>query len=222
MKLSIVSTSFLFISALFVSSNYAGEASKLLQTNDQVKAGDKYISLLGTQVNVGDIAPNFKVVDESFRPVTLEFFSNKNVLISVVPSLDTGVCSIQTKRFNEEVKNLPDDTIVLTISNDLPFAQKRFCTTEKIEQLKVLSDTVWRDFGYKYGVFIKDMGLLTRAIFIIDNQGKIAYKELVANISEHPNYDLALSTLKALSSNETNIIELEKENNNDLNIETTH
>ena len=131
---------------------------------------------------------------------TVASYSKKTLLISVVPSLDTGVCSIQTKRFNEEVANLPDDIVMLTISNDLPFAQKRFCKAENIDKVKVLSDAVWRDFGQKYGLLIKDMGLLTRAIFIIEPNGTIAYKELVENISNHPDYDMALSTLKALST----------------------
>jgi thiol peroxidase len=92
---------------------------------------------------------------------------------------------------------------MLTISNDLPFAQKRFCKTEDIDKLIVLSDSVWSDFGKKYGLLIKDMGLLTRAIFIIDSSGIIAYKEIVADISKHPDYEVALSTLKALSPIET-------------------
>ncbi len=170
------------------------------ETTDLVKAGTKFVTLLGNQVNVGDKAPNFKVVNDSFAPVELATYSKKTLLISVVPSLDTGVCSIQTKRFNEEVANLPDDIVMLTISNDLPFAQKRFCKAENIDKVKVLSDAVWRDFGQKYGLLIKDMGLLTRAIFIIEPNGTIAYKELVENISNHPDYDMALSTLKALST----------------------
>ncbi len=170
-----------------------------LQTNNLVKAGNKYVTLLGTQVNVGDKAPNFKVVNENFSEVTLNNFDKKIVLISVVPSLDTGVCALQTKRFNEEVANLPDSIVMLTISNDLPFAQKRFCKTENVDNIKILSDSVWRDFGSKYGLLIKDMGLLTRSIFIIDEQGKIAYKELVDNLSKHPNYEMALATLKALA-----------------------
>lgn len=174
--------------------------STLTETTDLVKAGTKFVTLLGNQVNVGDKAPNFKVVNDSFAPVELATYSNKTLLISVVPSLDTGVCSIQTKRFNEEVANLPDDIVMLTISNDLPFAQKRFCKAENIDKVKVLSDAVWRDFGQKYGLLIKDMGLLTRAIFIIEPNGTIAYKELVENISNHPDYDMALSTLKALST----------------------
>ena len=175
------------------------QQGNLQQTTDLVKANNKFVTLLGTQIDVGQIAPNFKVVNENFVAVMLSDFSGKNVLISVVPSLDTGVCSLQTKRFNEEVINLPKDVVMLTISNDLPFAQKRFCKTENIDKLQVLSDSVWRDFGSNYGLLIKDMGLLTRAIFIIDSSGKVAYKEIVANISKHPNYELALATLTALS-----------------------
>lgn len=175
---------------------------QLAETTNLVKAGNKFVTLLGQQVEVGEAAPDFKVVNESFSPVELNNFKNKTVLISVVPSLDTGVCSLQTKRFNEEVANLNDSVAMLTISNDLPFAQKRFCKTEKIDKLKVLSDAVWRDFGSKYGLLIKDMGLLTRAIFIIDAQGNIAYKELVDNIAKHPNYDNALAKLKVMTTPE--------------------
>ena len=179
------------------------QQNQLTETPNLVKAGNKYVTLLGTQVNINEKAPNFKVVNDSFSPVRLDDFVNQIVLISVVPSLDTGICSLQTKRFNEEVANLPSNITMLTISNDLPFAQKRFCKAENIDKIKVLSDAVWRDFGIKYGLLIKDMGLLTRAVFIIDMQGNIAYKELVANISEHPNYEMALATLKALSPIET-------------------
>jgi len=188
------------IYTLFLPSSQALQNENLSKSTDLVKANNKFVTLLGTQVFVGEKAPNFKVVDDNFAPVSLKQFSGKNLLISVVPSLDTGICSLQTKRFNEEVSKIPNDTVILTISNDLPFAQKRFCKTEKIDKIKILSDTVWREFGSKYGLLIKDMGLLTRAIFIIDNQGNIAYKELVADISQHPNYEMALSTLKTLSS----------------------
>jgi thiol peroxidase len=171
----------------------------LLESSSLVKAGNKYITLLGRQLNVGDPAPNFKVVDNNFASVELGKFKGKTILISVVPSLDTGICSLQTKRFNEEVANFGKNIIMLTISNDLPFAQKRFCKAESIDGIEVLSDSVWRDFGSKYGLLIKDMGLLTRAIIIINSQGKIAYKELVADISQHPDYTRVLVKLKALS-----------------------
>ncbi len=200
---SLLSFSLLLTLMTFSVSATSLNQDNLKQTTDLVKANNKFITLLGTQVDVGQKAPNFKVVNDSFVPVTQEQFSEKNILISVVPSLDTGVCSLQTKRFNEEVSNLPQDIIMLTISNDLPFAQKRFCKTEKIDKLQVLSDSVWRNFGTNYGLLIKDMGLLTRAIFIIDSSGKLAYKEIVADISKHPDYQLALSTIKALSPTES-------------------
>lgn len=198
------STSNITLCAFFISSfsialtchSHSFEPDKLQTSTNLVKAGDKYITLLGKQVEVGQQAPQFKVVDKNFAPVTLKDFQGQTLLISVVPSLDTGVCSIQTKRFNEEAAKLPENITILTISNDLPFAQKRFCDLEEIDGIKVLSDSVWREFGASYGLLIKDMGLLTRAIFIIDNQGKIVYKELVENISQHPNYDKALSKVK--------------------------
>jgi thiol peroxidase len=199
MILKIIST--ITLTLIFSSATVKAQTD-LTETNNIVKAGNRAVTLLGHQVEIGEMAPNFKVVDENFSPVTLKDFSNKTVLISVVPSLDTGVCSLQTKRFNEEVANLPSDVVMLTISNDLPFAQKRFCKTENVDKIQILSDSVWRDFGEKYGLLIKDMGLLTRSIFIVDNQGKIAYKELVANISNHPDYEMALSTLNAINPTE--------------------
>jgi len=201
MKLSTLLTLFTVTTALtFTTSAHNFSQENLPQTINLVKAGDKFVTLLGTQVTVGEVAPNFKVVDGNFSAVQLSDFTQSTVLISVVPSLDTGVCSLQTKRFNEELTALGDDVVILTISNDLPFAQKRFCKAENIDKVKVLSDAVWRDFASKYGLLIKDMGLLTRAVFIIDQQGKIAYKELVSNISEHPDYDKALNTIKSLTT----------------------
>jgi len=172
---------------------------RLTQTQDLVKANDKYVTLLGNQVKIGDKAPSFRVVDKNFTVVNLADFKDRTLLISVVPSLDTGVCSLQTKRFNEEAAQLPKDITILTISNDLPFAQKRFCQVEKVNQIKVLSDSVWRNFGENYGLIIKDMGLLTRAIFIIDSQGIVKYKEIVANISQHPDYESALTAVKNIA-----------------------
>ncbi|PCI60619.1 MAG: lipid hydroperoxide peroxidase [Gammaproteobacteria bacterium] len=191
---------------LFFSTTLASpfvDEKKLTETENLVKAGSKSVTLLGTQVNVGEIAPNFKVVNENFTPVHLKDFAGHAVLISVVPSLDTGVCSLQTKRFNEEVATFDNNVVMLTISNDLPFAQKRFCKIENIDKVKVLSDSVWRDFAYKYGLLIKDMGLLTRAIFVINQEGKVTYKELVANISNHPDYDKALAALQVLITKKT-------------------
>jgi thioredoxin-dependent peroxiredoxin len=155
------------------------------------------VTLLGQRIGKGDVAPSFRVVNASFQPVTLAEFKGKAVLISAVPSLDTPVCSRETKRFNEDAAALSGDVVLLTISTDLPFAQKRFCEAEKVERLRVLSDAVWRDFGLKYGVLIKDRGLLARAIFVIGRDGVVRYVELLPEVSHEPDYDAALSALRA-------------------------
>lgn len=164
----------------------------------QVMMGEKTVTLEGKLPKLEQMAPRFKVVDDKFNPINLTDFKGKTILISAVPSLDTGVCALQTKRFNSEVGHFSDNVVMLTISTDLPFAQKRFCKVENIENIKVLSDSVWRDFGEKYGLLIEDYGLLARAIFIIDAEGKLKYQELVPNITEHPNYDAALEALKTI------------------------
>ncbi|GGM85239.1 thiol peroxidase [Shewanella xiamenensis] len=166
----------------------------------QVMMGEKTVTLEGKLPQLEQMAPRFKVVDDKFNPINLTDFKGKTILISAVPSLDTGVCALQTKRFNSEVSHFSDDVVMLTISTDLPFAQKRFCKVENVENIKVLSDSVWRDFGEKYGLLIEDYGLLARAIFIVDAEGKLKYQELVPNIAQHPNYDAALEALKTIQA----------------------
>jgi len=163
-----------------------------------VKAGNQQVVLLGQKLNVGQAAPDFKVVDANFKKVSLSDFSDKTVMISVVPSIDTGICSLQTKRFNSEVANLTDEAVLLTISTDLPFAQKRYCQQEQIDQMPVLSDAVWRDFGSNYGLLIKDMGLLARSVLIIDRNGRLAYQQLVDELAKEPDYDAALAALQQI------------------------
>ncbi|MGL5398627.1 MAG: thiol peroxidase, partial [Shewanella sp.] len=170
----------------------------IANNKSQVMMGEKTVTLEGKLPKLEQMAPRFKVVDDKFNPINLTDFKGKTILISAVPSLDTGVCALQTKRFNSEVGHFSDNVIMLTISTDLPFAQKRFCKVENVENIKVLSDSVWRDFGEKYGLLIEDYGLLARAIFIIDAEGKLKYQELVPNITEHPNYDAALEALKTI------------------------
>jgi len=190
--------------AAFISFNSlaADTTAKLPVRLSQVKAGNQPVELLGTELKTGQKAPEFKVVDDAFKPVSLSSFRGKTVLISVVPSIDTGVCSLQTKRFNEEVSALPDDVVILTISTDLPFAQKRYCQQEQVNNLSVLSDAVWRDFGSNYGLLIKNMGLLTRAVLIIDNNGMLAYQQLVSQLSDEPDYTDALQALQQLLNKE--------------------
>ena len=156
----------------------------------------KPVVLVGTPVSEGEAAPDFTVVDAAFKPLKLSDHKGQVVLISAVPSLDTGVCSLQTKRFNEEAARLPTNVVILTLSEDLPFAQKRFCEAEKVDRIRVLSDSVWREFGAKYGILIKDMGLLARSVWIVNPEGRIAYRQIVAELSTQPDYDAALKAVR--------------------------
>ncbi|WP_338787118.1 thiol peroxidase [Metabacillus sp. FJAT-53654] len=153
------------------------------------------VTLLGNGVKVGDVAPDFKVLDNDLSPVTLEDSEGKVRLISVVPSIDTGVCDAQTRRFNEDAANL-SDVEVLTISVDLPFAQKRWCGSNGLENVKTLSDHRDLSFGEAYGVHIKELRLLARAVFVIDSNDKIAYVEYVSEATNHPNYEAAIEAVK--------------------------
>ncbi|KZN67345.1 thiol peroxidase [Pseudoalteromonas luteoviolacea] len=185
---------------LFATSCFAASAELSENQLDQgkVMAGGKPVTLLGSGVKLGDQAPNFKVVNADFTPVSLSEFEGKAVLISVVPSLDTGICSLQTKYFNEKVASEYPEVVMLTVSTDLPFAQKRFCKQEGVDKVQTLSDSVWRNFGEQYGLLIKDMGLLSRAVFVLDKSHKVQYKQLVANLATEPDYDAAIAALKAL------------------------
>lgn len=185
--------------AAFSTSSFAIDLqARLPERLSKVKAGNQQIVLLGNKVGLGAKAPGFKVVDGNFKPVRLADYKGKTVMLSVVPSIDTGICSLQTKRFNSEVANLTDDVVLLTISADLPFAQKRYCQQEQIDKMPVLSDAVWRDFGSNYGLLIKDMGLLARAVLIIDADGKLVYQQLVDELAKEPDYDAALTALQQL------------------------
>ena len=157
------------------------------------------ITLLGTPLNVGDRVPDFRVVDGTFSEVKGSSFDGKVLLISTIPSLDTGICSLQTKRFNEEVAKFPDNVQALTLSADLPFAQKRFCQAENVDKIQVLSDSVWRDFGLKFGLLIENKGLLARSVMVINSKGKIVYFEIVPEVASHPDYEKALAAVRAAS-----------------------
>lgn len=159
-----------------------------------VKGGP--VTLVGPELKAGDAAPNFTCVDNALGAVSLNQFQGKTVLISVVPSLDTPVCDAQTKRFNEEASKLPSNVQVLTVSVDLPFAQGRWCGAANAKNIKVISDHRDASFGQAYGVLIKELRLLARAIFIVNPQGKIQYAEVVKELTQHPNYDAALNALK--------------------------
>lgn len=155
------------------------------------------ITLLGTEAVVGQEAANFRVVDLGLNPVTLDNFDGKIKIISVVPSIDTGVCSIQTKRFEEEAKALAD-VAVLTISVDLPFAQKRFADENSINHQSMLSDYQTHDFGVEYGFEIEGLALLARGIVVLDKNNIIRHVEYVQEVTNEPDYDKALEVAKSL------------------------
>ncbi|MBN1900805.1 thiol peroxidase [Candidatus Sumerlaeota bacterium] len=156
------------------------------------------LTLTGDLVNIGDVAPDFVVVNQELKPVRLSDFKNELVIISSVPSLDTPVCEMQTKRFNREASLIK--ARILTISMDLPFAQKRFCGANEIENLMVLSDYRERDFGKKYGLLIQELQLLTRAVLMIDPSGRIAYMQIVKEVTHEPDYDDVLAKVRTLIS----------------------
>lgn len=152
-------------------------------------------TLVGPEIKVGDKAPTFTVLANDLSPVTLEDSKGKVRLISVVPSVDTGVCDLQTRKFNEEAANL-NGLEVLTISMDLPFAQKRWCGAAGLENAKVLSDHREASFGTAFGVLIEDMRLLARAVFVVDANDTVTYVEYVSEATNHPDYDAALEAAK--------------------------
>lgn len=155
------------------------------------------ITLIGKEVKVGDTAPNFTVLANDLSPVTLNDSKGKVRLISVVPSLDTGTCDAQTRKFNESASKIGEDVVILTISNDLPFAQKRWCAAAGIDSVQTLSDHRDLSFGEAYGVAIQELRLLTRAVFVVDANDKITYVEYVPEATEHPNYEKAIEAVKS-------------------------
>ena len=157
------------------------------------------LTLTGNPVKVGDSAPDFEVLANDLSPVKLSSFAGKVCLISSVPSLDTSVCDIETKTFNEKAKALKDNVVVLTISMDLPFAQQRWCGAAGVKNVRTLSDHRKAEFGNAFGVLIKELRLLARAVFIVDSKGVIQYIQIVDELTNEPNYDEVIEALKGIS-----------------------
>ncbi|QQZ10609.1 thiol peroxidase [Heyndrickxia vini] len=153
------------------------------------------VTVLGNEVKVGDTAPNFTVLANDLSEVTLNDTKGKVRLISVVPSIDTGVCDAQTRRFNEEASKL-NNVEVLTISCDLPFAQSRWCAASGLENVKTLSDHRDLSFGEAYGVIMKELRLLARSVFVVDSNDKVVYVEYVGEGTNHPDYEKAIEAAK--------------------------
>jgi thiol peroxidase len=156
------------------------------------------LTLLGTSPAVGHPAPDFEALDNNLSPVRLSAFNGKTCIISSVPSLDTPVCDLETRRFNQEAGRLGEGVQVLTISMDLPFAQKRWCGAAGVERVMTLSDHRNAVFGKAYGVLIKELRLLARAVFVVDRKGVLRYSQLVRELSQEPDYEAVLTAVKDL------------------------
>ncbi len=156
------------------------------------------ITLMGNELQVGDKAPDFVAIDNDLNSVSFDSFRGKICILSSVPSLDTPVCDMETRRFNDEAGRLGDDVEIITISMDLPFAQKRWCGAAGVERVQTLSDHRDAAFGQAYGVLIKGLRLLARAVFVVDKEGTIRYTELVNEIASEPDYDSVLKAVKEL------------------------
>jgi thiol peroxidase len=167
-----------------------------MERTNIVKFKGKPLTLVGPELKAGDKSPDFTVLDGELKEVRLNNFEGKVKVISVTPSLDTSVCDMQARRFNEEAAKLPEDVIVINISMDLPFAISRFCTTAGVDKVKAYSDHRDASFGNAYGVLIKELRLLARSTFVINKDNIIKYVEIVPEITEQPQYDRVLEIVK--------------------------
>ncbi len=164
---------------------------------DVFKLGDKFATLLGDEVKVGDVAPEFTSVVPGWSTVNpLQESRGKVVILSAVPSLDTDTCDRETRRFNEEAASLSDDIVIYTISMDTPMAQKRWCGAAGVDRVKVVSDMVEADFGLKYGVLIKERRYLRRAVFIVGRDGRLVYVNYLSTLGTEPDYDEVIDAAK--------------------------
>jgi thiol peroxidase len=164
---------------------------------DVFKLGDKFATLFGDEVKVGQAAPEFTSVITGWTPVNpLQESKGKVIILSAVPSLDTDVCDRETRRFNEEAAKLGDDIIIYTISTDFPMAQKRWCGAAGVDKVKVVSDVLEAEFGIKYGVLIKERRYLRRSVFIVGRDGKLVYVNYLPVLGMEPNYEEVIAAAK--------------------------
>lgn len=165
---------------------------------DIFKIGDKFATILGDDVKVGQAAPEFTSVVPGWTTVNpLQESKGKVIILSAVPSLDTDVCDRETRRFNEEAAKLSEDIVIYTISTDFPMAQKRWCGAAGVDKVKVVSDVVDTDFGLKYGIVIKERRYLRRSVFVVGRDGKLVYVNYLPILGEEPNYDEVINAAKA-------------------------
>ena len=167
------------------------------ERNDIFKLGDKFATIIGDDVKVGDQAPEFTTVLPGWGTVNpLQEAKGKVIILSAVPSLDTEVCDRETRRFNEEASKLGDDIVIYTISTDFPMAQKRWCGAAGVDKVKVVSDVVEAEFGIKYGVLIKERRYMRRSVFIVGRDGKLTYVNYLPTLGQEPDYDEVIAEAK--------------------------
>jgi len=168
----------------------------MAERKDVIKFKGNPLTLVGNELKVGDRVPDAEVLANDLSPVKLSGFGGKVCVICTVPSLDTPVCDIQTRKFNEQAASLGNDVVVLTVSMDLPFAQKRWCGAANVKNVQTLSDHAKAEFGTEFGVLIKELRLLARTVFVVDKEGIIRYIEIVDEVTNEPNYEAALTAAK--------------------------
>lgn len=169
-----------------------------MERKDRITLKGKPFTLVGPEIKAGNKAPNFTLVDQDLKEVTLKDFQDKVKLISVAVSLDTSVCDTQLRKFNEQAASLGDKIAVLNVTMDLPFAIKRFCSTAGIDRVTTLSDHRHASFGENYGVLIKELRLLARGIFVADAYNNITYAQIVPEATDNVNFEEALKAVRAL------------------------
>ena len=170
----------------------------MVQRTGKITFQGNSLTLIGPEVKVGDSAPDVTLLSNDMSPVELSTYRGKICVISVVPSLDTPVCDMQTRKFNEEAGNLGDNVVILTVSMDLPFAQSRWCGAAGVEKVVTLSDHRDANFGEAFGVLIKELRLLARAVFVVDKDGTVQYIQLVKEVTEEPDYNAVIEAVKKL------------------------
>jgi thiol peroxidase len=164
---------------------------------DVIKIGDKFATLLGDDVSVGQAAPEFTSAGAGWVPVNpLQESNGRVIILSAVPSLDTSVCDRETRRFNEEAAKLGEDIVIYTISADFPMTQARWCGAAGVDKVKVVSDVLETEFGLKYGLLIKERRFLRRAVFIVGRDGKLTYVKYLPSLGDEPNYEEVIQAVK--------------------------
>lgn len=168
------------------------------KSNQQITFKGSKVNVSGTEIHEGDTAPAFTVTGRDLADLSLDSFNGKVVVLSSIPSIDTPVCQVETRRFNEEISKLGDGVVLLTVSMDLPFAQSRWCGAEGIDKVVCGSDYKHRSFGEQFGVYMPDLGLLARAVFVVGVDRIVHHVEYVDAIEKEPNYEAAIEATRAL------------------------